>query len=165
MQTVFWTPAYVALGSNLNDPLRQVRAGFDALHSLPETRLVARSHLYRSQPLGPQDQPDFINAAVGLLTRLDASTLLVELKKLEASLGKRPPVQRWGPRVIDFDLLVFGSERIATDALTVPHPGVATRHFVLVPLRDIAPDLDVPGVGRVAQLAERVGCDGLNLVE
>jgi len=157
-----WTPAYVAVGANLDEPLARVIAAFDALARIRATRLVSRSRLYRTAPLGPQDQPDYINAVVGLLTQLSATELLVELKALERALGRDAPLVRWGPRRIDFDLSVFGAERIQTEVLTVPHPGVPVRNFVLYPLLDIAPDLIVPGLGRVRELASRVSADGLS---
>jgi 2-amino-4-hydroxy-6-hydroxymethyldihydropteridine diphosphokinase len=147
-----WIPAYVALGSNLDDPVRQVGLAFAALGRLADTQLVLRSPLYRSRPLGPVEQPDFVNAVAGLLTRLEAGDLLLALKQLETRLGRATPVVRWGPRRIDLDLLVHGSSRVATDELCVPHPGIAERAFVLAPLADIAPDLVVPQVGRVRQL-------------
>ena len=156
-----WTPAYVAIGANLDDPVQRVTEAFTAVSRIREIKVVARSRLYRSAPLGPQDQPEFINAAVGVLTQLTASELLIELKTLEQQLGRGTPVVRWGPRRIDFDLLVFGPERIATETLTVPHPGVPARNFVLYPLLDIAPDLLVPGLGRVQDLAARVSADGI----
>jgi 2-amino-4-hydroxy-6-hydroxymethyldihydropteridine diphosphokinase len=156
-----WTPAYIGLGSNLEGPAQQVERGFGALGRLPDTLLVARSRCYRSRPLGPQDQPDFINAAAGLLTRLAPEDLLAQLKQLEATLGREQPVRRWGPRVIDFDLLLFGAETRATQVLTLPHPGLLERNWVLYPLRDIAPSLWVPGQGRVTDLADRLGTDGI----
>ena len=154
-------PAYVALGSNLDDPPRQIAAAFDRLAAAEGCRLIARSRLYRTAPLGPQDQPDFVNAAVALLTQLSAAELLVEMKSLERELGRDTPIVRWGPRRIDFDLLVFGAEQIQTETLTVPHPGVPARNFVLYPLLDIAPELLVPGHGRVRELAARVAANGL----
>lgn len=160
--TQLWTPAYVAVGANLDDPLARVVASFDALATIRATRLISRSRLYRTAPLGPQDQPEYINAAVGLLTQLSAVELLTELKSLERALGRDTPAVRWGPRRIDFDVSVFGAERIETDTLTVPHPGVPVRNFVLYPLLDIAPDLVVPGHGRVRELASRVATDGLS---
>lgn len=156
-----WTPAYVGLGSNLDEPRQQVERGFEALARLPDTLLVARSRRYRSRPLGPQDQPDFVNAAAGLLTRLEPEALLVQLKQLEATLGREQPVRRWGPRVIDFDLLLYGAEVRATPVLTLPHPGLLERNWVLYPLKDIAPSLWVPGQGRAADLADRLGPDGI----
>ena len=145
-------PAYVALGSNLDDPSAQVERAFDALAGLPRTRLVLRSSLYSSRPLGPVAQPDFVNAVAGLLTALEPETLLAALKDLEARLGRDRPAVRWGPRRIDLDLLVHGTSRSATDELQLPHPGIAARAFVLAPLAEIAPDLEVPGLGRVREL-------------
>ena len=160
-QTPAWTPAYVALGSNLDDPERQVARAFDALATLPATRLVLRSPAYRSRPLGPVAQPDFVNAAAALLTQLDAERLLAELKSLETRLGRAAPVVRWGPRSIDLDLLVHGATRLASDTIAVPHPGIAERPFVLAPLADLAPALEVPGVGRVEALLAKLDRGGL----
>ena len=151
-----WVPAYVALGSNLDDPSAQVLGAFAALAELRGSRLVARSSLYRSPPLGPVAQPDFVNAVAGLLTTLSPAELLAELKHLEEQLGRAQPVVHWGPRRIDLDLLVHGSHRVTEPGLTVPHPGLAERAFVLGPLAEIAPDLEVPGVGRVRTLAARL---------
>jgi 2-amino-4-hydroxy-6-hydroxymethyldihydropteridine diphosphokinase len=159
--SALWVPAYVAIGSNLNQPADQVRNAFDALAMLPKTRVLSHSRLYRSAPLGPKDQPEFVNAAAGLLTQLSARQLLVELKELEQKLGRDVPVLRWGPRLIDLDLLVYGTERVNETDLTVPHPGVPVRNFVLYPLQDIAAELNIPGYGSVAQLAARVGDAGL----
>jgi 2-amino-4-hydroxy-6-hydroxymethyldihydropteridine diphosphokinase len=152
-----WTPAYVGLGGNLDDPERQVLLGLDRLGSLPGSLLVSRSALYVSAPMGPIAQPDFVNAAAGLLTRLSPREMLAELKSLEAALGREPVGERWGPRRIDFDLLVHGTSRLSEDGLEVPHPGIAERAFVLVPLAEIAPELEVPGVGRVRALLEKLG--------
>jgi 2-amino-4-hydroxy-6-hydroxymethyldihydropteridine diphosphokinase len=149
-------PAYVALGSNLDDPRARVEEAFDALGALPATRVVLRSSLYRSPPFGPVEQPEFVNAVAGLLTALEPEALLAELQELEARLGRARPVVRWGPRRIDLDLLVHGTARADGDRLRLPHPGIAERAFVLVPLAEIAPDLEVPGVGRVRALLARV---------
>ena len=151
-----WVPAYVALGSNLDDPREQVERGMAALAGLPGTRLVLRSSLYRTRPFGPVEQPDFINAAAGLLTRLEPAGFLAQLKALETQLGRERPVVRWGPRRIDLDLLVHGGACIAEPGLEVPHPGIPERAFVLVPLAEFAPDLVVPGRGRVRDLLARV---------
>lgn len=153
---VRWLPAYVGIGSNLDDPASQVRRAFAALGTLRATRLVASSPLYRTAPFGSVEQPPFVNAVAGLLTQLSPEDLLAELRRLERDLGREPPRERWGPRRIDLDLLVQGCETRCTDALKLPHPGIAERDFVLVPLADIAADLDVPGVGRVAALRARV---------
>ena len=149
-------PAYVGIGSNLRDPPAQVGAAFGALGALPRTRLWARSSLYGSRPMGPVDQPDYCNAAAGLLTELDAAELIAALRAAESRLGREPARARWGPRVIDLDLLVYGEQQQQDAQLTLPHPGIASRNFVLQPLCEIAPDLLIPGLGRVAQLAAAV---------
>lgn len=159
-----WTPAYVALGSNLDDPAHQVRRAFEALAGLPQTHLIARSALYRSRPLGPIAQPDFVNAAAGLLTQLDAPELLRALKTLETRLGRTTPVVRWGPRLIDLDLLVHGTTRLQDDDIVIPHPGMAERAFVLAPLAEISETLDVAGLGRVSGLLRRCARAGLERV-
>ena len=156
-----WTPAYVALGSNLDEPRLQIERAFVELSRLVDCRLIVRSRLYATRPLGPQGQPDFINAAAGLLTQLDARAFLEGLHGIERSLGKQAPEERWGARRIDLDLLVFGGQTIDEPTLRVPHPGVPTRNFVLYPLLDIAPELSIPGHGRVADLARRAGSAGI----
>ena len=156
-----WQPAYVGVGSNLDDPRSQVLRAFDKLSELPETRVVLKSPLYLSRPFGPIAQPDFVNAVVGLLTRLDPLRLLAHLRAMEAALGRPDRRQKWGPRIIDLDLLVHGRERRSDPELTLPHPGIVERNFVLYPLADIAPDLDIPGLGRVAELAGRVASEGI----
>ena len=156
-----WLPAYVGLGSNLSDPERQVRRALAALGELPDTRLVVASALYRTKPFGDVVQPAFVNAVAGLLSRRTPEELLADLRALERTLGRDPPRERWGPRVIDLDLLAMGRETRATDTLTLPHPGIAERDFVLYPLADVAPELDVPGLGRVASLRARVANRGI----
>lgn len=157
-----WAPAYLGVGSNLDDPAAQVQRALAALGKLPQTRLVASSRSYRNPPMGPQDQPDFVNAAAGLLTQLTPDELLDEMQALEATLGRvRTPGDKWGPRVIDLDLLVYGLRVEATERLTLPHPGISQRNFVLFPLRDIAPTLVVPGQGSIARLAAQTSADGL----
>jgi len=157
-----WRPAYVGLGSNLSDPAAQVRR---ALAALPATRLVARSRLWKSPPLGPADQPDYVNAAAGLLTRLEPRRLLDALRSVETAMGRAVPARRWGPRLIDLDLLVFGSLETEEPGLLLPHPGVHQRDFVLYPLAEFAPSLWVPGRGRVAALARQVENRGLAVLD
>jgi 2-amino-4-hydroxy-6-hydroxymethyldihydropteridine diphosphokinase len=156
-----WYPAYVGLGSNLDDPAAQVQRALEALARLPDSRLVRRSALYGSRPMGPADQPDFINAVGGLLTRLEVGPFFAELRQLERALGRTPPRERWGPRRIDLDLLVFASLRLDTEELRLPHPGIVTRNFVLYPLAEVAPELPVPGCGVAAELAARVSPSGI----
>jgi 2-amino-4-hydroxy-6-hydroxymethyldihydropteridine diphosphokinase len=158
-----WHPAYIGVGSNLDDPRAQVLRAFEELAGLPKTRVVLTSPVYISQPFGPVKQPDFANAAVGLLTQLEPLELLEHLHKVEAALGRPEPDQRqrWGPRVIDLDVLVYGRERLGDPNLTIPHPGIVERNFVLYPLADIAPELEIPGLGRVTELKGRVTSAGL----
>ncbi|MFM1886456.1 MAG: hypothetical protein RL026_1613 [Pseudomonadota bacterium] len=158
-----WQPAYVGLGSNLQDPLRQISMALRHLAALPRTRLVSRSPLYASAPLGPADQPDFVNAAAGLLTGLAAPDLLEALLEIEQSMG-RVRLRHWGPRVIDLDLLAHGNLVYDTPRLRLPHPGIPSRNFVLYPLADLAPTLDLPGHGRVGTLAAAVGNEGLRRI-
>ena len=161
MDAGWLTPAYVALGSNLDDPRVQVERALDALAGVRNSRLVLRSSLYRSRPFGPVEQPDFVNAVAGLLTTLSPEALLAELQALETRLGRERPVVRWGPRRIDLDLLAHGTGCVDQPALTLPHPGIADRAFVLVPLAEIAADLAVPGRGRVRALLARVDPSGV----
>jgi 2-amino-4-hydroxy-6-hydroxymethyldihydropteridine diphosphokinase len=148
---IVWEPAYVGIGSNLGDSIARVQSAFESLARLPQTQLIARSKLYRTRPFGPVTQGDFINAVAGLLTQLSAAQLLTELRAMETAAG-RVRAERWGPRTLDLDVLVFGTQQIATPELIVPHPGIRERGFVLAPLADIAPTLNVPGQGRVADL-------------
>jgi len=155
-----WFPAYVGIGSNLEQPARQVRRALTGLAALPQTRLELVSSLYRSVPFGPVVQPQYVNAVAALLTQLAAQPFYGLLRDLEIELG-RPPRQRWGPRLIDLDLLVFGEQTLEEPELTVPHPGIVQRNFVLYPLRDVAPQLWIPGRGRVATLAAAVAPEGI----
>lgn len=155
-----WVPAYIGVGSNLGDSRARVLAAFEALRGLPHARFIARSRLYRTKPFGPVQQGDFVNAVAGLLTQLSAPELLQALRGIEAAAG-RVRAERWGPRTLDLDLLVYGAERIATPELVVPHPGITERGFVLAPLADIAPTLHVPGAGRVEVLLRALADDGI----
>lgn len=158
---VDWKPAYIGIGSNLEDPKAQVLRAGEALKALPATRLVRISPLYRSKPFGPVSQPDFVNAVAGVLTQLEPRALLEALHAIERAFGRPAQRQRWGPRIIDLDLLVYGRERRDEPDLSLPHPGIVERNFVLYPLCDLAPDLDVPGLGRVAGLRGRLTPEGL----
>jgi 2-amino-4-hydroxy-6-hydroxymethyldihydropteridine diphosphokinase len=143
--------AYVALGGNLQDPVQQVRSGLADLAALPDTRLTAHSSLYRTPPVGKLDQPDFINAVARLETRLPPERLLQALLDIE-SRHARVRGERNGPRTLDLDLLLYAEREIRSPDLTVPHPRMHERAFVLVPLAEIAPGLHIPGRGSVAEL-------------
>jgi 2-amino-4-hydroxy-6-hydroxymethyldihydropteridine diphosphokinase len=163
VSSVIWLPAYVALGSNLEQPESQVEKAFAELNALPDSRLVLRSSLYRSAPMGPADQPDFVNAAAGLLTRLAPEALLAELHQIEKRMG-RERVVRWGPRIIDLDLLLLGEQRVVSDVLQLPHPGLLERAFVLMPLGEIAPHLRLPNGQTPAQMCARMDMTGIERV-
>ena len=159
-----WRPAYVAIGSNLGDPRARIEEAFGRIATLDRTRLVARSRIYRSRPMGPQDQPEFLNAVAGVLTTCGARELLDGLLAIERAMGRRR-AERWGPRVIDLDLIWIAGAPVAEPGLEVPHPGVRERNFVLYPLADVAPTLVIPGCGRVRELRERVGGEGIGVLD
>lgn len=157
-----WQPVYIGVGSNIEDPRAQVLNAVERLRTLsPQLRVELVSPLYVTKPFGPVAQPDFVNAVVGVLTQLAPGELLKHTQALEATLGRPAEREKWGPRVIDLDLLVYGREQRQEGALNLPHPGIVERNFVLYPLADIAPDLDVPGLGRVAGLRKRVSSSGI----
>lgn len=143
---------FIALGSNLDGPARQIETAFEFLDRIPESELLQRSSLYRSAPLGGVEQPDFVNAAAAMSTVLPARELLEELQAIERLRGREDRHIRWGPRTLDLDLLIYGDLVIDEPGLTVPHPGIALRNFVLLPLREIAPDNEIPGLGRVQDI-------------
>jgi 2-amino-4-hydroxy-6-hydroxymethyldihydropteridine diphosphokinase len=152
-----WQPAYVGLGSNLDDPLSHVRGALGEFGRISDTRVVARSRLYRSPPLGPPNQPDYVNAVAGLLTLLGPEDLLHALNDIEARHGRERTGPKWGPRPLDLDLLLYAGRELRTQKLVLPHPGLHERAFVLVPLAEIAANVRVPGYGRVEALAR--ACD------
>jgi 2-amino-4-hydroxy-6-hydroxymethyldihydropteridine diphosphokinase len=153
--------AYIALGSNLEEPRAQVLRAAAQLAALPASRGLRLSSLYRSGPLAGMEQPDYINAVARIETRLTPEALLSELKGIETRMGRPPEHPHWGPRIIDLDLLGLGEETRASPGLTLPHPGIVQRNFVLYPLAEIAPDLALPGLAPVRELAARIGSAGL----
>ncbi|MGG5835653.1 2-amino-4-hydroxy-6-hydroxymethyldihydropteridine diphosphokinase [Huaxiibacter chinensis] len=138
------TLAYIAIGSNLSAPLEQVNAALQALAEIPQSRMVAVSAFYRTPPLGPQDQPDYLNAAVALETALDAESLLDNTQRIELQQGRERKAERWGPRTLDLDIMLFGDAIIHTERLTVPHYDMKNRGFMLWPLIEIAPQFTFP---------------------
>jgi 2-amino-4-hydroxy-6-hydroxymethyldihydropteridine diphosphokinase len=146
---------YIALGSNLDDPAANVRAGFEALAMLPDTRLAAVSSLYANPPVGYADQPDFVNAVARIETGLAPQALLDALLEVERRFGRVRDFPN-APRTLDLDIVLYGSEVITQPDLTIPHPRMHERAFVLVPLAEIAPNVVVPGRGPVSVLAQHV---------
>jgi 2-amino-4-hydroxy-6-hydroxymethyldihydropteridine diphosphokinase len=143
--------AFIALGSNLQDPAAQVSSALREIAELPGTKLLRHSSFYRTAPVGYDNQPDFINAAAEVSTTLQPLALLRALLALEARHGRERPFAN-APRVLDLDLLIYDDQVMQTPELTLPHPRLHERGFVLFPLAEIAPDLDIPGKGRVSDL-------------
>jgi 2-amino-4-hydroxy-6-hydroxymethyldihydropteridine diphosphokinase len=156
MKHPHWRPAYVGVGSNLDDPLEQVRTGIAAAGAIGDTQLVLRSSLYQSAPLSGTDQPDYINAVIALLTMLTADELLQEIRAIEDAHGRDRRSGRWAARTLDLDLLALSDEVIDSETLSLPHPGIADRNFVLLPWREITPHFRIPGLGSVCDLAGRL---------
>lgn len=145
------TDAFIGLGSNLQEPAAQLARAVAELAALPDTTLIAQSPFYASRPVGPQDQPDFVNGAVWLSTKLAPHTLLNQLQAIEQAHG-RERLRHWGPRTLDLDLLVFGNQSLNDDRLTVPHRELPNRDFALQPLLDLKPDLTLPEGTAIATL-------------
>jgi 2-amino-4-hydroxy-6-hydroxymethyldihydropteridine diphosphokinase len=135
---------YIGLGSNLADPLAQLRSALAALAALPQTSLAAQSSFYASDPLGPADQPRYVNAVAALDTELAPLELLDALQRIELEQGRMRKAERWGPRTLDLDILLFGERQLDEPRLSVPHYHMHARAFVLYPLAEIAPQLYLP---------------------
>lgn len=148
-----WKQAFIGLGSNQGDAIENICSAIDELRKIGSSRLRICSALYRSAPVGYLQQPDFINAVCGIDTSLSAPGLLSALQALEQKAGRRRDGIRWGPRVLDLDLLLYDDTISRTDSLELPHPRMHERAFVLYPLREIAPDLQIPGYGPIDNLA------------
>jgi len=146
--------AYIGLGSNLEEPRSQLQRALVAIGELPGTRLVARSSLYRSAPLGFADQPDFVNAVAGIATGLTPQALLQALLKIEHVHGRVRDFRN-APRTLDLDILLYDDMRLHEHGLTIPHPQMHLRAFVLMPLLEIAPDASIPGIGRAEAELEK----------
>lgn len=156
--------AWIGLGSNLDAPRRHVETALAELDQLPLCHCLRHSRLYRSAPVGPADQPDFINAVALVATRLSPLALLDQLQALEQRHG-RERGRRWGPRTLDLDLLLFDDRQLALPRLTLPHPELANRAFVLRPLAELAPQLRLPDGRNIASLASAVAADDLQPIE
>ena len=153
--------AYVALGANLGDPAATIRAAFGALANLPESRVVHCSSLYRTAPVGNTEQPEFINAVAALETTLAPESLLDALFDIEARFG-RIRTKKNGPRTLDLDLLLYNNQQLNLPRLTLPHPRLHLRAFVLYPLAELAPDLQLPGRGSIAAWLPAVANQGIS---
>jgi len=151
---------FIGLGSNLDDPAAQIRRAMQSLAAMPETRLVRRSALYRNPPAGYLDQPEFINAVAGIETGLAPRDLLEQLLAIERVHVRMRDFPN-GPRTLDLDILLYGERTVREPRLTIPHPRMLERAFVLVPLAEIAPDAVVPDAGRIADLVRRVDVSGM----
>jgi 2-amino-4-hydroxy-6-hydroxymethyldihydropteridine diphosphokinase len=156
---------YIGLGSNLADPAYQIKTARLAIRQLDAVREIAFSSLYRSLPMGPQNQPDYVNAVMAISTRLSAINLLRNLQAIEHSQGRVRKGEHWGARTLDLDILLYADQQIHVKDLIVPHIGMAERAFVLYPLCEIAPEIDVPGRGNITDLLANCPADGLERIE
>ena len=155
---------YIGLGSNLEEPRQQVILAISELAALPSSTLLKTSSLYQSKPLGPQDQPDFVNAVAELKTALSAQLLLSHLQEIESSHHRSREIH-WGPRTLDLDILLYGSDEIDNADLKIPHPEIRNRNFVLIPLYEIAAELTIPGMGKIAELVRQIDQSGLEIIQ
>jgi len=147
---------YIGLGSNLQGPQLQVTTAIDALEEILNTQLIACSSLYRSKPMGPANQPNFVNAIAKIATSLSAEELLTALQSIEHGHRRVKGARHWGPRTLDLDIILFGDQRIDTNRLKIPHSGMTDREFVLIPLQEIEADLIIPGKGALRGLIEQL---------
>ncbi|TWX68679.1 2-amino-4-hydroxy-6-hydroxymethyldihydropteridine diphosphokinase [Colwellia demingiae] len=153
--------AYIGLGSNLSDPRVQVSNAAKEIGKISASNVIALSALYLSKPMGPQDQDDYINAVIAIETSLSALELLDALQAIENSAGRVRKDNRWGARILDCDILLYGNESIENERLTVPHYGMKLREFVLLPLTEIAPSLHLPDGSSVSILASEISDNGI----
>ncbi|MCM2678758.1 2-amino-4-hydroxy-6-hydroxymethyldihydropteridine diphosphokinase [Echinimonas agarilytica] len=156
---------YIGVGANLNHPVQQAQVAIDALKKLTNSRFIAASPLYCSKPLGPTDQPDYINAVVAIETAMDPEGLLNALQSIEQQQGRQRKDERWGPRTLDLDILLFGNQTIHTPRLTIPHYHMGEREFVLYPLADIAAELVLPDGTPLQTLLSQCPRNGLHQLE
>ena len=157
------TICYIAIGSNLSDPVSQAKVAIEALKTLPKSELLACSSLYSSTPMGPQDQPDYINAVAKVSTELTPLELLDCTQAIELERGRVRKDERWGPRTLDLDIILYGNEVIDSERLVVPHYGMKEREFVLYPIAEIAPNLTLPCGTRLEDLLKVVEQNGLRI--
>ncbi|MGN1356543.1 MAG: 2-amino-4-hydroxy-6-hydroxymethyldihydropteridine diphosphokinase [Succinivibrionaceae bacterium] len=156
--------AFIALGSNLDNPVNQLRTAIEEISRLKGCELSGISGFYENPPLGPQDQPSFLNGVIKITTNLRPLELLDKLQELEQK-HRRVRKIHWGPRTLDLDIILYGNETISNSRLTVPHPEVARRSFVLRPLLDIEPDLSLPDGRKISELCAETDCNGLKKID
>lgn len=156
--------SYILLGSNLEEPLKQVETALEEIRQIPDSKIIAISRFYRSKAIGPTEQPDYINLVAAVSTELTAHQLLHHLQTIENEHGRVRTTRRWGPRTLDLDLLLYGDRIIHTPKLIVPHPELKNRNFVLFPLADIAKDLIFPDGESLAVALQRHNMDGLEVI-
>jgi len=142
---------YIGLGSNIEQPDLQIKNAIIALNNLPGTKVTADSGYYKSKPMGPKDQPDYVNAVVEIETAMNATELLKHCQLIEKQQG-RVKTRRWGERTIDLDILLYGDQQIEMNNLMVPHPGIFQRDFVYMPLLKINPEIEIPGKGLLSNM-------------
>ncbi|MBF0264330.1 MAG: 2-amino-4-hydroxy-6-hydroxymethyldihydropteridine diphosphokinase [Gammaproteobacteria bacterium] len=157
--------AYIALGSNLNNPILQIQQAFTNLSEHPDIDIVKTSSLYRSEALtlNQEPQPDYINAVAKITTSLSAENLLLALNKIENKHG-RERLQKWDARTLDLDILLYENIQISTEVLTIPHPEISKRNFVLIPLAEIAENLQIPIFGQLKNLLKTISYKGINKI-
>ncbi|WP_022941689.1 2-amino-4-hydroxy-6-hydroxymethyldihydropteridine diphosphokinase [Psychromonas hadalis] len=156
--------SYIGIGSNQKDPVKQAKQAIEALKTLTNSELTKCSSLYCSAPMGPQDQPDYINAVAEIKTQLSALELLDALQKIELDQGRVRKDNRWGPRTLDLDIILYDNQTIHNNRLTIPHYGMNTREFVLYPLHEIAPNLSLPNNTLLSQLVSLCDKNGLTKI-
>ena len=157
--------AYIGLGSNLAEPATQIKSARYAVDAIEGVQELAFSSLYHSLPMGPQDQPDYVNAVMCVTTELSPLNFLYSLQKIENDQGRLRKGEQWGPRTLDLDVLMYGDQEINVPDLIVPHKGLDERSFVLYPLFEIAPQLFVPGKGSIIDLIAKCPLSGLRRID
>lgn len=155
--------SYIGIGSNQEEPIKQAKSAIEALKKLPKTQLTKCSSLYSSKPMGPQDQPDYVNAVAELETQLSALELLDALQEIEQSQGRVRKENRWGPRTLDLDIILYDDKQINNSRLTIPHYGMKVREFVLYPLFEIAADIVLPDGTLLSQLIKSCDKNGIHI--
>lgn len=156
--------SYIGIGSNQQDPIKQAQQAIEALKLLPSSEIIKCSSLYCSTPMGPQDQPDYINAVVAIETQLNPIALLDALQAIEQNQGRVRKDNRWGPRTLDLDIILYDNQTIDSERLVIPHYGMHEREFVLYPLLEITPQLTLPNGTHLSHLISLCDKNGLTTI-